>query len=69
VWIVYEGYVSIRRLRIISEHKHMSFVSSFPRNVSKIKSFLCEVEADYINMKDFPEIVSSLKEICDILEV
>lgn len=53
----------------IDERKHRSFVSSFPRNVSKIQSFLCEVEADYINMKDFPEIVSSLKEICDILEV
>ena len=52
----------------IPERKHRSF-DSFLRNIEKIQSFLCDVEADYINIKDFPEIVSCLKQICDILDV
>lgn len=46
-----------------------SFIDGFPLYVSKIESFLYQVEYDYINIKNFPEIVSCLREICDILEV
>ena len=54
---------------VIPERKHSLIDSFFLRNVAKIQSFLCDVEADYIKIKDFPEIVSCLREICDILEV
>jgi len=53
----------------MSENKRRPLLYSFLRNVSKIQSFLCDVEDDYINIKTFPEIVSCLKEICDILEI
>jgi prefoldin subunit 5 len=53
----------------IPEIKHWSLQETFPRYVSNIESFLFDVEYDSINMKNFPEIVSSLKSICDILEV
>ena len=55
----------------LSERKRRSwsFLEMFPLYISNIESFLCDVEADYINIKDFPEIVSCLREICDILEV
>ena len=50
---------------IIPERKHWSFLGY----VSNIESFLCNVADDCINMKNFPEIVSSLEGICDILDV
>lgn len=55
----------------LSERKRRSwsFLEMFPRCLLQIESFLCDVEADYINIKDFPEIVSCLREICNILEV
>jgi hypothetical protein len=55
----------------LSERKRgsWSFLEEFPRCLLKIESFLFDVEYDSINMKNFPEIVSHLKEICDILEV
>ncbi len=53
----------------MSENKRRPLLYSFLRNVSKIQSFLCDVDDDYINIKTFPEIVSCLKEICDILEI
>lgn len=55
----------------LSERKRMSwsFLEEFPRCLLKIESFLYDVEYDSINMKNFPEIVSCLREICDILEV
>jgi hypothetical protein len=55
----------------LSERKRRSWslLEEFPRYLLKIESFLCDVDNDYINMKNFPEIVSCLKKICDILEV
>ena len=55
----------------LSERKRgsWSFLEEFPRCLLKIESFLFDVEYDSINMKNFPEIVNCLEEICDILEV
>jgi len=55
----------------LSERKRMSwsFLEEFPRCLLKIESFLYDVEYDSINMKNFPEIVNYLEQICDILEV
>jgi hypothetical protein len=55
----------------LSERKRRSwsFLEEFPRRLLKIESFLYDVNNDYINMKNFREIVSCLTEICDILEV
>lgn len=55
----------------LSERKRMSwsFLEEFPLCLLKIESFLFDVEYDSINMKNFPEIVSYLEQICDILEV
>lgn len=55
----------------LSERKRTSwsFLEEFPRCLLKIESFLFDVEYDSINMKNFPEIVNCLEEICDILEV